>query len=86
MAMATLAFNQGSSGLETVLQDLNIGGSDVMKTHLQVTNLKRVRESAKARLPSVVHKRRHRKSQKARLRDLNELSEGVLYRAGAFNS
>ena len=86
VALALLAFNDGPSGLDTVLQHMDISASDVMKTHVHATTLKRLQEGSKARLPSAVQKRRHRKSEKARLQDLNELNEGVLYQAAAFNN
>ena len=85
VAMATLAFNEGPSGLGTVLEEMGIRKGDVLTAHLNASTKMRLKQAGKARLPSSVSKRRLRKSEKVRLQELNEAREGILYQAAAFN-
>ena len=86
VAMATLEFNEGPLGFQKVLEGLGFVPGGFLEKHLHQATVKRLRRGELSMKPRAVMRRRHRKSEKARLLDMREAREGITYQPAAFNS
>ena len=86
VAMAVLEFNKGSSGLISVLENLNIHSGPRFMTYISLSTRKRHKDAARHTSTATKKSRLSRKLFKAGLADQRAATEGVLYEAGGFNS